>query len=159
MSSGEALEQHKPDFVPAPEDQCDTKRWYNNIVDLYGHPVGGARRITKTWMRGDRLQKFYTAILLEEQDKTEWSAPEADCNHGVCHLHPNGHHPPSGVKKRYVEIMQLHCCDDVRKARSKTELVFALVQVDLLQAKENGGDWDEQRIAELAINAVGNALR
>lgn len=151
--------QHEPNFVPAPEDQCNTKRWYNNVVELDGHPVEGARRITMTWMRGDRLQKFYTAILLENQDRTEWSAPEVDCNHGVCHLHPNGHHPPSGVKRRYVEIMQLHCCDDVRKARLKTQLVFVPIQLRLSQARGNGGDWDEQRIAELAIDAVDEALR
>ncbi|MCT6836863.1 MAG: hypothetical protein M3036_04325 [Bifidobacteriales bacterium] len=157
MLQGDALVQHEPDFVPAPEDQCDTKRWYNDIDDLYGNPMKDARRITKTWKRGPHLQKFYTAILLKKQGKDEWSAPEADCNHGVCHLHPNGHHPPSGVKKRYVEIMQLHCCDDVRKARSKTERVFALVELDLLQARENGGDWDEQRIAEFAVRAVDKA--
>lgn len=62
-------------------------------------------------------------------------------------------------KKRYVEIMKLHCCDDVKRARSETERVFVQVQVALLYAKDNGGDWDEQRIAELAVRAVNGELR
>ena len=159
MTQAEAVGQCGPGFVPAPEDQCNDKFWYNSIPDLAGHPLSDAWRINKTWMRGSQLQKFYTAIVLTNRDKTQWTAPEADCNHGVCHLHPNGHHPPSGRKKRYVEIMQLHCCDDVKRARSETERVFVQVQVALLYAKDNGGDWDEQRIAELAVRAVNGALR
>lgn len=114
-------------------------------MDIDGHPVSGARRIHVTWMRGGRLQKFYVAIELDSP--VHWCASEIDCNHGICHVHPNGHHPPSGEQRRSVEIMRLHHERDVLRARGASNEVIMSTIMDICG---NGGEWSEGTIAEYA---------
>jgi len=155
MTRREAHERHESGFNPAPEDQCETKRWYSKVNDVYGHPLN-ALRIYKTWKCGPVLQKFYTGVSLLSDDDVEsgWSAAEVDCNHSVCHMHPTGHKPPSGEKRRYIEIMRLGCCEDVKKARAKTQLIFCGIEPALGFARKEGGGWDEERVAEIAVRAI-----
>lgn len=141
-------------FAPAPSDQCEDKKWHNEVRDIYGHPIDDVWRIHATWKRGGVLQRFYTGFELTGRNQGKWSAPEIDCTHGLCHVHPNGHHPPSGNQERLIELMPLHSEKDVIDARNVADAVMTVVSVSLSSAKDDGGEWDEQRITELSVSAA-----
>lgn len=115
-------------FKPASDSKRD-KTIYTPIKGLDGLPTE-ARIIHVEWKKGSELQKFYGCIqvgydpdavgsidvpdddvdddMSDRQDgRHGWRGAEVDCTHGVCHIHPNGHYPPSGVPEPKIPIKRL----------------------------------------------------
>ena len=147
-------ERSEGTFEPAPEAECNQKTWTSQVMDLYGHPVTGVRQRHSTWMRGGELQKFFQALEIEVDKDSVISAPEIDCNHSMCHVHPNGHHPPSGHQHPLIKVMDLFTVDDVRFAREISSGILESTVIDVLV---NGGEWNEQTVSEGAIRSAGGA--
>lgn len=147
-------EWSKGTFEPAPESACHQKTWISNVMDLSGHPVANVRQRHSTWMRGGELQKFFQTLEVDLENGEVMHAPEIDCEHAMCHVHPNGHHPPSGQQLRLIKIMDLFSVDDVRLAR---ELAGCVLENTVINVLINGGEWNEQSVSEGATRSAGTA--
>lgn len=142
--------------MPADPKECNERKWHQHLVDLDGHPISTARKQYITWKRGTKLQKFFSCIEIYLPSGEVWQAPEIDCNHGLCHIHPNGHYPPSGKKENIIEIMHLSKQEDVAQARAAADAIIGLTALNICVS---GGDWDEERIVKFAKSNTSDATR
>jgi hypothetical protein len=147
-------ERSEGTFEPAPESECDQKAWFSNATDLYGHPIANVRQRHSTWKRGGELQKFFQALEVDLDREHTMHAPEIDCNHAMCHVHPNGHQPPSGEQKALIKIMDLFDVEDVRLAR---ELASGVLENTIINVLINGGEWNERTVSEGATRSANEA--
>ena len=148
-------ERSEGTFEPAPEAECDHKAWFSQVEDLYGHPLENVRERHSTWMRGGELQKFFQALEIDSDGNVVLNAPEIDCNHSMCHMHPNGHHPPSGQQQQLIKLMDLFNVRDVRYARELASYILERTIIDVLS---NGrGEWNEQTVSSGATRSANQA--
>ena len=144
----------KGTFKSAPEQECDSRSWYSLADDLQGHPIDGVRQKYAVWMRGGVLQKFFAALEIQSERYGNFQAPEIDCDHAMCHMHPNGHHPPSGIQEPLIKIKDLHTADDVRLSRRLASLIL---EQTIFYVYLNGGEWDERTISISATRSAREA--
>ena len=147
-------ERSEGTFEPAPESECDQKAWFSNATDLYGHPIANVRQRHAIWKRGGELQKFFQALEVDLDEEHTMHAPEIDCDHAMCHVHPNGHHPPSGKQKQLIKIMDLFSVGDVRLAR---EIASGVLENTILNVLSNGGEWNERTVSAGATRSADEA--
>lgn len=153
MPVNEEMRSHGT-FVPASESECNVKTWYTSAVDLSGRPLLNVQQRYTTWMQGGNLQKFHAALEVESEFEGKFQAPEVDCNHHMCHVHPNGHHPPSGKQVPLIKVMDLFTSADVRSARGIGSCILEMTIIKLLI---NGGVWNERAVSAEATRSAHEA--
>lgn len=161
-------------FKPAAD--CEEKKIPRPINGLDGLPIEGARKMYVMWKKGPDLQKFYQCIQMncdndayfevpadddDEEFKSEstgqeadcsWNGAEIDCSHSICHMHPNGHYPPSGNVEPKRLIKKLDRVEDVRESNRKASHIISSIVERIV--KECGGDFNEPNITRAAIQAL-----
>ena len=148
------VEQSEGTFSPAPESECNQKKWVSNAVDLLGRPIENVKQRHCTWMRGGELQKFFAALEVVLDGGNVMQAPEIDCDHSMCHVHPNGHHPPSGRRCPLIKVMDLFGAEDVRLARG---LATCMLEETVISVLIDGGEWNERAVSEGAARSANEA--
>lgn len=165
-------------FEPAPDSERQ-RTLLSPIRGDNGLPTEGSI-VYVEWKKGPDLQKFYGCIQIgydpdsdgdiEIPDDDEehipdsaqrnacrkWSGAEIDCTHGVCHIHPNGHYPPSGVPEPKIPIKQLHSVKDVREARGVATIILRKTAETI--AHKHGGDFSERNVADVSRTVTQSAV-
>lgn len=166
--------EHQNDDLFKPSEHSERQRVrYSPIIGMDGLPTR-ARIIYVEWRAGQNLQSFFTCMQIDyghdtsatvllpndedhvetvDHDTRMWQAAEIDCAHGVCHIHPNGHHPPSGKPENTIMIRRLRSVRDVRETRGYATLI--LKATGSLIVEQHGGDFSERNII-IAVHAITN---
>lgn len=153
MAINDAMRSHGT-FTPAPEAECEPKTWHAKAYDLNGRPIGNvSQRFTK-WTRGGVLQKYHAALKVDSPVDGTFQAPEADCNHSMSHVHPNGHYPPSGEQRPLIKIMDLFTSEDVRDS---FRVVSAILEMTVIKVLADGGEWNERAVCAGATHGAHEA--
>lgn len=161
-------------FRPAAD--CEEKRIPRPINGLDGLPIEGARKMYVIWKKGPDIQKFYQCIQMnydndayfevpvddddmesksestDQETDCSWNGAEIDCSHSICHMHPNGHRPPSGKVEPRRLIKRLDCVEDVRESNKKASRIISSTVKRITE--EYGGDFSEPNITRAAIQAL-----
>ncbi|WP_129904097.1 hypothetical protein [Bifidobacterium pseudolongum] len=141
-------------FSPAPEEECASKTWHTNAYDLYGMPIPNVTQRFTSWKRGGVLQKYHVALEVESSIDGTFQAPEADCNHSMLHVHPNGHHPPSGKQMPLIKIMDLFTSEDVRVS---FHVASTMLEMTVIKVLADGGEWNERAVCAGAAQGAREA--
>lgn len=159
-----------------PVADCEEKKIPRPINGLDGLSIEGARKMYVAWKKGSELQKFYQCIQMnydndvdfevpadddDAESKLEstgqeadcsWNGAEIDCSHSICHMHPNGHRPPSGKVEPKRLIKKLDCVEDVRESNKRASRIISSTVTRIV--REYGGDFSESNVTRAAIQAL-----
>ncbi|WP_394904708.1 hypothetical protein [Bifidobacterium breve] len=180
----DAVQPDEPDiweegkFTPDPDCDRSPVR-YRTVTGPDGLPTN-ARTIYVDWRKSGHIHRFFQCIqvnfdeetiddsleIIEDDDSVPdeskgcadmWQAAEIDCSHNICHIHPNGHHPPSGLPVDKQFIHRLDSLKDVRYACAVSSVLINTIAINAM--KTCGGEWDERTITGIAEGAVQTLRR
>ncbi len=161
-------------FIPAENTRCQKRYQLVNSKD--GSP-SRMRKIHVTWENDQGVQKFYDCLQLASNSPSEWpdiNVPdenhqesatdtvywkfaEIDCAHGMCHIHPTGHNPPSGNPANAIELLQLNSISDVRRAQRLSGRLIRTIESKIVEKHNDGGGLNEQELERIVEESVRSA--